>query len=165
MEKKTTAKLDETKSNVKAAEAKVAAKAEETKAAVKEKVEEKKTAGKTVIASKAKDVAAETKNAVEETKEVVEKAKETVKETVKEKRPSRISAKASAKEELRPEIFIQFQGNEAVLAEIIEKAKGQFVADGHRVSTIKSLQVYLKPEESAAYYVINQKFAGRVDMF
>ena len=41
----------------------------------------------------------------------------------------------------------------------------QAVADGHRASSIKSLQVYLKPEEFAAYYVINQKFAGRVDLF
>jgi len=48
---------------------------------------------------------------------------------------------------------------------VIEKAKNEFVAEGHRASSIKSLQVYLKPEEFAAYYVINQKFAGRVDLF
>lgn len=33
------------------------------------------------------------------------------------------------------------------------------------MSSIKTLQLYLKPEESAAYYVINQKFAGKVDLF
>jgi len=70
-----------------------------------------------------------------------------------------------AKEELKPEVFIQYQGNEAIVADVIEKAKNEFVADGHRASSIKSLQVYLKPEEFAAYYVINQKFAGRVDLF
>ena len=31
-----------------------------------------------------------------------------------------------------------------------EKAKKQFVEEGHRAGTIKSLQVYLKPEEYAA---------------
>ena len=71
----------------------------------------------------------------------------------------------AAKEELKPEVFIQYQGNEAIVADVIEKAKNEFVADGHRASSIKSLQVYLKPEEFAAYYVINQKFAGRVDLF
>ena len=72
---------------------------------------------------------------------------------------------APKKEELKPEVFIQYQGNEAIVADVIEKAKNEFVADGHRASSIKSLQVYLKPEEFAAYYVINQKFAGRVDLF
>ena len=65
----------------------------------------------------------------------------------------------------KPEVFIQFQGQEAVVADVIEKAKKQFEAEGHRASSIKSIQVYLKPEEYAAYYVINQKHAGRVDLF
>ena len=69
------------------------------------------------------------------------------------------------REEVRPEVFIQYQGNEGIVAEAIEKAKAAFVADGHRISTIKTLQVYLKPEEYAAYYVINKKFTGRVDLF
>ncbi len=69
------------------------------------------------------------------------------------------------REEVKPEVFIQYQGNEAMVEEAIEKAKLAFVADGHRLSTIKTLQVYLKPEEYAAYYVINKKFAGRVDLF
>ncbi len=69
------------------------------------------------------------------------------------------------REEVKPEVFIQYQGNEAMVAEAIEKAKLAFVADGHRLSTIKTFQVYLKPEEYAAYYVINKKFTGRVDLF
>lgn len=104
--------------------------------------------------------------AASSTKPVVEK-KETAK-PVKEKKPSRAAKKAAAKaakEELVPEVFIQYQGNEAIVADVIEKAKNEFVAEGHRASSIKSLQVYLKPEEFAAYYVINQKFAGRVDLF
>lgn len=168
-----------------------AAKAEEVKAAVKEtaaaaKVEEVKTVVKeTAAAAKeatanataaVKETAAETKAAVdakvEEAKAAVakEETKEAVKETakpVKEKKPSRAAKKAAAKEkeELKPEVFVQYQGKEAIIADVVEKAKGEFVATGHRVSSIKSLQVYLKPEEFAAYYVINQKFAGRVDLF
>ena len=75
------------------------------------------------------------------------------------------TAKSAVKEEVKPEVYIQFQGQEAVVEEVIEKAKKQFVEEGHRMSTIKTIQVYLKPEEYAAYYVINQKHAGRVDLF
>ncbi len=152
MEKKMTAKLDGTKATVKAAEEKVAAKAEEVKAAVKETVAEKKESGSAIV----KAVADEKNAATQKVKETVKTAKQT---------KSAKTAKKAAKEELKPEVFIQYQGKEAIVADAIEKAKAEFVADGHRVSSIKSLQLYLKPEEYAAYYVINQKFAGRVDLF
>ena len=153
MEKKTTAKLDETKAAVKAAEAKVAAKVEETKTAAKEatakvvaKVEETKNAAKET------EVKAATK---------VEEPKKTAAETAKKRKPRT----KTAKEELKPEVYIQYQGREGVVEDAIKKVTEQFVAEGHRASTIKSLQLYLKPEENAAYYVINQKIAGRVDLF
>ena len=157
MEKKTTAKLDETKAAVKAAEAKVAAKVEETKTAAKEatakvvaKVEETKNAAKET------EVKAATK---------VEEPKKTAAETAKKRKPRTKTAKKAAKEELKPEVYIQYQGREGVVEDAIKKVTEQFVAEGHRASTIKPLQLYLKPEENAAYYVINQKIAGRVDLF
>ena len=133
---------------VKESASEVKAAVTEKTAAVKEAVEEKAAAKTETV----KDTAAETK--------------ETAK-PAREKKPSRAAKKAAkaAKEELKPEVFIQYQGNEAIVADVIEKAKNEFIADGHRASSIKSLQVYLKPEEFAAYYVINQKFAGRVDLF
>mgnify|MGYP001057814548 CR=1 FL=1 len=45
-----------------------------------------------------------------------------------------------------------------------EKAKAAFVAQGHRASTIKHLALYVKPEEQKAYYVINGKESGSVDL-
>lgn len=149
-EKTNQVKEAEPKTNEKASDVLQAAKnaAQDVKTAVKEAVEEKAAAKTETV----KDTAAETK--------------ETAK-PAREKKPSRAAKKAAkaAKEELKPEVFIQYQGNEAIVADVIEKAKNEFVADGHRASSIKSLQVYLKPEEFAAYYVINQKFAGRVDLF
>ena len=149
-EKTNQVKAAEPKTNEKASDVLQAAKnaAQDVKTAVKEAVEEKAAAKTETV----KDTAAETK--------------ETAK-PAREKKPSRAAKKAAkaAKEELKPEVFIQYQGNEAIVADVIEKAKNEFVADGHRASSIKSLQVYLKPEEFAAYYVINQKFAGRVDLF
>lgn len=105
--------------------------------------------------------------AEEKAAEVAVPAEEKVKTAVKKTAVKKTTAKKAAekKDEMKPEVYIQFAGQEAVLAEVIEKAKKQFVEEGHRAGTIKSLQVYLKPEEYAAYYVINQKHAGRVDLF
>ena len=157
-EKTNQVKAAEPKTNEKASDVLQAAKnaAQDVKTAVKESASEVKAA--------VTEKTAAVKEAVEE--KAAAKTKETAK-PAREKKPSRAAKKAAkaAKEELKPEVFIQYQGNEAIVADVIEKAKNEFVADGHRASSIKSLQVYLKPEEFAAYYVINQKFAGRVDLF
>lgn len=75
------------------------------------------------------------------------------------------AAKKAEKAPLIPEIKIQFAGNEADEDEIVNAIKNKYVSEGHRASAIKSLQIYLKPEENAAYYVINQKSMGMVPLF
>ena len=123
-----------------------------------------KEAGNTV-----KEVAAKTAEAAKETvkvesKKVADKATET-KDTVT-KAVKKTAAKVTEKKaELVSEVYVQFAGQEAKVDAVIERATQAYVADGHRASSIKSLQVYLKPEESAAYYVINSKYAGKVDLF
>lgn len=138
----------------KAAEVKAAVKATETKAVVK--AEEVKAEAKEVVAKKAETV-------VKKAEETVKKAEETAKKATK-KAAAKKTAKAE-KKELVPEVFVQFDGNEDVVANVIERAKEAFTADGHRASSIKSLKVYLKPEEYAAYYVINDTYAGKVNLF
>lgn len=132
----------------KAAEVKAAVKATETKAVVK--AEEVKAEAKEVVAKKAETA-------------VKAAAKTTAKKATK-KAAAKKTAKAE-KKELVPEVFVQFDGNEDVVANVIERAKEAFTADGHRASSIKSLKVYLKPEEYAAYYVINDTYAGKVNLF
>lgn len=73
--------------------------------------------------------------------------------------------KAAKKEILKPEVIIQYVGNAAQLEEIIEKIKRLYVEEGHYLASLKSLQVYVKPEENAAYYVINKKKKGKIDLF
>ncbi len=50
------------------------------------------------------------------------------------------------------------------MEDIAEQAKNAWVAEGHRASSLKSLDVYVKPEDSAAYYVVNGKAAGKIDL-
>lgn len=152
MKKRTTAKSNKVKTPVVAE-----VKAPEVKTVETEKLVQ---AEKEPVVEKETTVAAEAE--VAET-EVAKTAKAT--KTAKTTKSTKTTTKKAVKEEMKPEVFIQYQGKEAIVEEAIEKAKAEFVADGHRVSSIKSLQIYLKPEEYAAYYVINQKFAGRVDLF
>ncbi len=137
---------------VKAAETKATVKVAETKAVVKEA--EKKVAE---TAQKVEEKAAEVAAKVEEKKAPVKKA-------VAAKKPA-AKKPAAKKEELVPEVYIQYQEHEDVVQGVIDRAKAAYVEDGHKASAIKTLQVYLKPEENAAYYVVNQKYAGKVYLF
>lgn len=153
----------------KAAEVKAAVKATETKAVVK--AEEVKAEAKEVVAKKAETVVKKAEETVKKAEETAKKAETTVKaaaKTTAKKATKKAAAKKTAKaekKELVPEVFVQFDGNEDVVANVIERAKEAFTADGHRASSIKSLKVYLKPEEYAAYYVINDTYAGKVNLF
>lgn len=89
--------------------------------------------------------------------------KSTAKKTVEKKETA--AKKTAEKKELVPEIFIQYENHEAELEHVVDAAKQAYVESGHRVSSIKDLKIYLKPEDSAAYYVINGKVAGKVELF
>ena len=100
--------------------------------------------------------AAATKTAAK--KDTTKKATTAKKETTTKKTPA-------AKKETSVEVFVQFAGNQVVYSSVEERVKAAFVAEGHRASSIKNLKIYIKPEENAAYYVINEDNVGRVDLF
>lgn len=138
---------------------------------VKENV--KATETKVKEAAKATTKAAETKvkEAAKDTAKAAEtKVKEAAKTTAK-KAAAKTAAKATAKKTVakaaavEPQVIIQYQNNESDLAKVTERVKTQFVSEGHKAGIIKKINVYLKPEEYSAYYVINDKFSGRVDLF
>ena len=142
-------------------------------------VETKKEEVKTSVASEPKtDVKNEVEKAVEKTTEKVEKAVEKTTEKVAEKaaevkadiketvkKTTAKATKAAKKEPVKPEIIVQYQNSEVDTAAIEERVKSQFVAEGHKAGFIRKLSIYIKPEEYSAYYVINDKFSGRVDLF
>ena len=111
------------------------------------------------------DVKAEVEKAVEKTTEKVEKAVE--KTTAKAAKTAKTvkEAKPAKKEPVKPEIIVQYQNSEVDTAAVEERVKAQFVAEGHKAGFIRKLNIYIKPEEYSAYYVINDKFSGRVDLF
>ena len=144
----------------KAAETKVTEKASEVKTEVKAEAETKIAEKVNEVAEKAAEIAvekaAETKTAVKAAAKKTAEKVGTAKKTA--------AAKKAEKAPLIPEIKIQFAGNEADEDEIVNAIKNKYVSEGHRASAIKSLQIYLKPEESAAYYVVNGDTTGKIDL-
>ena len=148
--------------------AKTAAKAvkEEEKTAVK--AEEKKEAAKAIETKKDTTKKLETKAAVlVDTPETEEKAavKKSVKAPAKAEKKAPVKKAASKKAELKTEMFLQFAGKEYTDKEIFDKIKYVWSKVlKNKVGDMKDVKIYLKPEESAAYYVINGDTTGKVDL-
>lgn len=57
--------------------------------------------------------------------------------------------------EVKTSLYVQFAGKEFTECELAEAAKKSYEALGNKVSDIQTLELYVKPEESAAYYAVN----------
>ncbi|WP_443655526.1 DUF6465 family protein [Eshraghiella crossota] len=146
--------IKETGKNVTKAPAKT-----EVKAPVKAEV---KTEIKTeTTVPKAEEVKAEVKA---EVKEEAKKAP-AKKEPAKKAPAKKATPVKAAKAEIKTALYVQFAGNEVTEADIIDKVKAAYVAEGHKESAIKEINLYVKPEEYAVYYVINDKAIGKVNLF
>ena len=64
-------------------------------------------------------------------------------------------------ENMVPVLILQYQGADLDLQELVEKAKAMF-KEQHKRTRITDMKIYLKPEDHAAYYVINDSFDGKV---
>ena len=127
--------------------------------------DEKLTAAKAPVPAEA----IETKK--EETKKIGTKAsrakaietKEGKVKAIEDKRPDKKAPNRGKKHgaETVQETYIQYGGYQFRVEEITERVKQAYVAEGHRTSSIHSLQIYMKPEEGVAYYVINGKSEGK----
>lgn len=132
-------------------------------AAVKEAVV--KTAEKPeAVAKEVKPVAkAETKAAAEK-KEVKPEVKAAPAKKAKAgRKPGKTSAKKKVVEKVE-EVYVQYQEMEVTTKELVDKVKQIYVGEGHRESSIKSLRLYIKPDEHMAYYVINEKMTGSIEL-
>ena len=98
--------------------------------------------------------------------------KETVKEAPKAEKKAEVKAepkkrgpkpKAEKKEAVQ-NVYVQFAGKEILTADLAAQVTEKWVALGHRASSIKELNLYVKPEDNAAYYVINGKESGKIEL-
>ncbi|MDE7242929.1 MAG: hypothetical protein K2O18_02985 [Oscillospiraceae bacterium] len=89
-------------------------------------------------------------------KAAVTAAPEAAAETVKAKKTVRKSVKSE-------NIYLQTGGSEWNLSECRERVVAAYTAEGHKASGIKAMDIYIKPEEGKAYYVIDGE-NGSIDL-
>ncbi len=90
---------------------------------------------------------------------------EEVKAEAPKKAPAKKTTVKKASEEKTCNFYIQYAGKQFSYEEIIDKCKEAAAAEmGKKVSSVKTVDIYCKPEEHAAYYVANGKVAGRIDL-
>ena len=141
-----------------------AAKAIETKKDKTKKLETKAA----VLVDTPEVQAEEVKETVKKAaKKVAAKAEDTAEKAVKtvKKAAKKTAAKTTKKAELKTEFFLQFSGKEYTEKEILKKVKDVWTKDlKNKVGDMKDVKIYLKPEESAAYYVVNGDTTGKIDL-
>lgn len=91
-----------------------------------------------------------------ETTKAAAKAKTAVKKTA-----AKADAKRSPKKEVEAIVSVQFSGKSYTTQELVAIAKDVWKYDlKQKVSDFKSVELYVKPEENQAYYVINGEHTG-----
>ena len=123
-------------------------------------VETAKTTTTAVPAAKTEEPKAEALKKEEKAAPV--KAEAEKKETAK-KTTARKTAKAEKPAAVH-NVYVQFAGKEVLTSALTELVTEKWVAMGHRASSIKTLDLYVKPEDGAAYYVINGKETGKIEL-
>lgn len=120
------------------------AKAEE-KAKTEEKVEKK-------AAEKVEKIAKKAAKGAEAAKNAAKAATETATKTVKK----------ATKKEIKVKAFVEYYGKQVEEKDMIARVKKAWTRSGKKVGDIKEMDLYIKPEENAVYYVINGTETGAV---
>lgn len=94
------------------------------------------------------------KTAAKAVEKVAEKAAKTVEKAAEK-------ATRRSRPPLTPELYVECNGKQFNITDVVERAKAAYRED-HKVG-VQSCKVYVKPEDNAAYYVVN-KVEGKLDL-
>ena len=113
-----------------------------------------------VVEKVAEKAAAVVEKGVEKTAPAVEKAAEKVVEETKE--AAKKVRKAAPKKEMKTTLIVEHQGKQVEDKDMIAAVKKAWTKSGRKIGDIKTMTLYVKPEEAAVYYVINATETGSV---
>ena len=100
------------------------------------------------------------------TEVIPEKDKAAAKEAVTEEtKKAGCAEEVAAEQDPEPEIIFQYREYEASMDVVTDRVKAHYYAKGHAQGSIESIQIYVKPEDFTAYYVINDGIVGKVNLF
>ena len=100
--------------------------------------------------------------AAEKAAKEVKKTAEKVTKEVKKAAPKTTAKKSAAKKEIKTEVVLQYGEKEVNTKDMIASVKKDWTKQKHKISEIKSIELYVKPEDYAVYYVINGEHTGKV---
>ena len=75
------------------------------------------------------------------------------------------AVKEEAVVEVSTEVILQYRQYEVNMDDVTERVKAHYVAKGNKPDSIENMQIYVKPEDFTAYYVINDGVVGKVSLF
>ena len=103
------------------------------------------------------------KAAAETVKEVAEKAEEKT-EAVKAEVKKAAAKKAPAKKDtVKESVYLQYLGKEINQADLMNQVKDIWTKQlKNKAADLKSIALYIKPEENMVYYVINDDVTGSI---
>lgn len=111
------------------------------------------------VKAEATKAAAKTTEKAAEAKTTETAKKAPAKKTTARKTPAkRTTTKKAAV--VTEEVYLQYAGKEFSSADLTAKVKEIWKEMGKKAADLKDIKVYVKPEENAAYYVINNEEAG-----
>lgn len=145
------------KTNTKTATAKASAKVEEAKAQIETTKDSTKA-----LETKAGVLKEEPIKAEPAKTEAALAAKAAPKKAAASKKES---AEPAKKAEIKTSICLQFEGKEVTEKEVLKKIKEVWTKMyKNKIGDIKTVDIYLKPEEAKAYFVVNSETTGEVDL-
>lgn len=79
-------------------------------------------------------------------------------------RAPRAVKKAAPKAEVKLNFVLQYQGRELTQEAMVAAAKAAWTAAGNDEKAIETMDFYIKPEDGAAYSVVNGQENGKIDL-
>lgn len=53
------------------------------------------------------------------------------------------------------EVYFEFNGMQVNSDDLVERAKEAYIAEGHKLEDVKTVQIYINANERRVYYVVN----------
>ena len=76
-----------------------------------------------------------------------------------------VQTDAEVKKEIETEVILQYRDYEVNMDAVTERVNSHYTAKGFKADSIENMQIYVKPEDFTAYYVINDGVVGKVNLF
>ena len=111
------------------------------------------------VKAEATKAAAKTTEKAAEAKTTETAKKAPAKKTTARKTPAKRTTTNKAAV-VTEEVYLQYAGKEFSSADLTAKVKEIWKEMGKKAADLKDIKVYVKPEENAAYYVINNEETG-----